>query len=337
MKRYSRQTLFEPIGKGGQKKIMDSHLLIIGVGALGAASAEMFARSGVGKITLCDRDYVEASNLQRQPLYDTQDAREKLPKAIAAKRRLEAINPHIEVEAFVGDVTREVLEKYVPKADVIIDGTDNFEIRMMMNDAAQKYEKPWIYGSCVGSYGISYMIMPKETPCLHCLINEIPLGTPTCDTVGIIQPAATEVVIFQVTETLKYLVGDYSALNKKLKTVDLWKNEQSYVDLSSLKKAECKSCGPRPTYPFLNEEQTNLAVLCGRDTVQIRKRNQDQLDLISLQERFKNQGFTIEGNEFLLSLTVEEHRIVVFKDGRALIHGTKDKVKARSLYDRYFA
>ncbi|HLR64277.1 MAG TPA: ThiF family adenylyltransferase [Pseudogracilibacillus sp.] len=338
MNRYSRQLLFEPIGEAGQEKLLNSHVLIVGLGALGAVSAEMFARSGIGTMTILDRDYVEMSNLQRQPLYDTNDANEQLPKAIAAKKRLMEINPTIKVNAIVEDVTADILKEHLDGVQMMIDGTDNFDIRMIMNDLSQKYNLPWIYGSCVGSYGLSYLIKPNETPCLHCVIEHIPLAAATCDTVGIIQPAATQVALYQVTEAMKCLVGDHQHIQTKLRTFDLWKNEQSTVDIKKLKRKHCPSCGPEATYPFLqSQKQTDLAVLCGRDTVQIRKKYDQELDLMTLSEKFKENFFQVKVNEYLLSLQVDPYRIVLFRDGRALVHGTKDKMKAHTIYDRYFS
>lgn len=337
MSKYHRQILFSPIGEAGQEQLQKSHLLIVGLGALGAASAEMFARAGIGKLTLLDRDYVEMSNLQRQPLYDESDAKARLPKAIAAKRRLQQVNPEINIVAEVVDVTASELDKYIAGVDMMIDGTDNFDVRMIMNDIAQKYTLPWIYGSCVGSYGITYTIIPEKTPCLACVMDEIPVGTPTCDTVGIIQPAATQVVLYQVTEAMKWLVGDEKAMDTKLRAFDLWQNEQSAIDIHALKKATCPSCSKDATYPYLQKEnETKLAVLCGRDTVQIRPSQTKTIDLQAITTEWKAANIRFEANEFLLSLPVEGQRIVLFKDGRALVHGTKDIAQAKSLYDRYF-
>ncbi|MED4214208.1 thiazole biosynthesis adenylyltransferase ThiF, partial [Priestia megaterium] len=241
--RYSRQELFSPIGEEGQQKIREKHVLIIGAGALGSANAEMFVRAGVGKITIVDRDYVDWSNLQRQQLYAESDVKNNLPKAIAAKKRLEEINSDVTIEALVQDVTAEELEELVTNVDVIIDATDNFETRFIVNDIAQKYSIPWIYGACVGSYGLSYTILPSKTPCLSCLLQSIPLGGATCDTAGIISPAVSLVVSHQVTEALKLLVEDYESLRDGLVSFDVWKNEYSCMNVQKLKKHNCTSCG----------------------------------------------------------------------------------------------
>lgn len=336
--RYSRQILFPPIGEAGQKILKEKHVLIIGVGALGTQSAEMLTRAGIGTLTIVDRDYIEWSNLQRQYLFTEKDAEERLPKAIAAKRILNEINREVTIHAHVMDVTPNEMDRLSEDVDLILDATDNFDIRMMINDMSQKKNIPWIYGSCVGSYGLSYTILPGETPCLNCLLGMIPVGSETCDTAGIIQPAAAQVVIHQTTEALKLLVGATKDLRKKLLSFDLWKNEFVQMDIHSLKKDDCPSCGENPTYPYLTyDEQTKVAVLCGRESVQIRPPSMQERDLSALAKSLEKIGGKIEINDFLLSFTHEEGRMVLFRDGRALIHGTNDSNYAKSLYHRYFS
>lgn len=282
--RYSRQELFSPIGEEGQQKIREKHVLIIGAGALGSANAEMFVRAGVGTVTIVDRDYVDWSNLQRQQLYAESDVENNLPKAVAAKKRLEEINSEVRVKALVQDVTAEELEELVTNVNVMIDATDNFETRFIVNDIAQKYSIPWIYGACVGSYGLSYTILPSKTPCLSCLLQSIPLGGATCDTAGIISPAVSLVVSHQVTEALKLLVEDYESLRDGLVSFDVWKNEYSCMNVQKLRKHNCPSCGENALYPYLNKENTSkTAVLCGRNTVQIRPPYKEEMDF----ERYK--------------------------------------------------
>ena len=277
--RYSRQELFSPIGEEGQQKIREKHVLIIGAGALGSANAEMFVRAGVGTVTIVDRDYVDWSNLQRQQLYAESDVENNLPKAVAAKKRLEEINSEVRVKALVQDVTAEELEELVTNVNVMIDATDNFETRFIVNDIAQKYSIPWIYGACVGSYGLSYTILPSKTPCLSCLLQSIPLGGATCDTAGIISPAVSLVVSHQVTEALKLLVEDYESLRDGLVSFDVWKNEYSCMNVQKLRKHNCPSCGENALYPYLNKENTSkTAVLCGRNTVQIRPPYKEEMD-----------------------------------------------------------
>lgn len=338
LNRYSRQTLFSPIGEAGQGKLRKKHVLIIGMGALGAQSSEALTRAGIGKLTIVDRDYVEWSNLQRQQLYTEADAENRIPKAIAAKEHLHAINSEVDIVAHIADVGPEELEKLVPDVDLILDSTDNFDIRLMVNDAAVKYTVPWIYGSCVGSYGMSYTILPRETPCLNCLLGRIPTGGPTCDTAGIIQPASGQVVIHQMAETLKILTENTDKLRGKLTTFDVWENKNVEMDVYPMKKPDCPSCGAGASYPYLQyEHQTKTAILCGRESVQIRPATKEDRDLDQLAEKLKKTGGDVKANPFLVSFVVGEERMVMFKDGRALIHGTNDRKKARTLYHRYLS
>jgi len=335
--RYSRQELFSPIGEEGQQKIREKHVLIIGAGALGSANAEMFVRAGVGTVTIVDRDYVDWSNLQRQQLYAESDVENNLPKAVAAKKRLAEINREVRVKALVQDVTAEELEELVTNVNVMIDATDNFETRFIVNDIAQKYSIPWIYGACVGSYGLSYTILPSKTPCLSCLLQSIPLGGATCDTAGIISPAVSLVVSHQVTEALKLLVEDYESLRDGLVSFDVWKNEYSCMNVQKLRKHNCPSCGENALYPYLNKENTSkTAVLCGRNTVQIRPPHKEEIDFERYKELLHDRVNDLNVNPYLLSFSVEEKRLVAFKDGRVLVHGTKDISEAKTVYHRYF-
>jgi sulfur carrier protein ThiS adenylyltransferase len=334
--RYSRQELFAPIGVEGQTKIRSKHVLVIGAGALGTGSAEGLARAGIGKLTIVDRDYVEWSNLQRQQLYCEEDAEKRMPKAVAAENRLKALNSDVSIKSLILDVSVEELERLVDGVDLIMDATDNFDTRMLINDISQKFKIPWIYGACVGSYGISYTMIPEVTPCLNCLMETIPIGGLTCDTAGIISPAVQTVVAYQVTEALKILVEDYDALRNKIVSFDLWKNEHTSINVAKLKKDSCLSCGTQRTYPYLSySNRTKTAVLCGRESVQIRPSVKIERDLEQLERILLAQGGRIKRNPYLLSFTIGTHRLVVFKDGRALIHGTKDIAEAKSLYHRY--
>jgi sulfur carrier protein ThiS adenylyltransferase len=334
--RYSRQELFAPIGSLGQSKLKKKHVLIIGAGALGTGSAEVLVRAGVGKLTIVDRDYVEWSNLQRQNLYTEKDANQQIPKAVAAKDRLTLINSEVEIESHLMDVSVEELEQLVKGVDLIMDATDNFDIRMLINDVSQKYQIPWIYGACVGSYGISYTILPGETPCLNCLLETTPMAGVTCDTVGIISPAVQMVVSYQTSEALKILVEDYHALRKKLVSFDLWENKYAAINVDKVKKESCLSCGSNPTYPYLTfSNQTKTAILCGRNTVQIRPSKPTDRNLESLANTLSKQGGKISHNPYLLSFLIGNHRLVIFKDGRVLVHGTKDIAEAKVLYQRY--
>ncbi|MGE7119245.1 MoeB/ThiF family adenylyltransferase [Peribacillus sp. NPDC046944] len=333
--RYSRQTLFSPIGEGGQAHIRQKHVLLLGAGALGSANAEALTRAGVGKLTIVDRDYVESSNLQRQQLYTEQDVEDKLPKAEAAKRHLHAINHEVDVAAVIMDATARSLEPLLDHVDLIIDATDNFETRMIINDLSQKLQIPWIYGACVGSVGMTMTILPDKTPCMNCLMKTIPVQGMTCDTGGIISPAVTMVVAHQTAEALKILVEDWEAVRPTLVTFDLWRNQYQTIKLTKAKRMDCLSCGEQRTYPFLNaDNMTKTAVLCGRDTVQVRPSKPLKLQLEKLAKDLKGSDYLVKVNPFLLSCEKDGERMVIFQDGRALIHGTKDMVHAKALYQR---
>ena len=332
--RYSRQQLFSPIGEKGQDLIRKKHVFIIGAGALGSASAEALVRAGIGKLTLIDRDYVEMSNLQRQQLYSEEDAFEKLPKAIAAKHRLEKINADVNINALVMDARADNIGSLLDNVDIMIDATDNFDIRFIINDLSQKYHIPWIYGSCVGSYGMCCTILPEITPCLNCILKGVPVSGATCDTVGIISPAVQLVAAYQVTEALKILVEDFSALNPNFTTFDLWKNQHLSMKVTKLKSEDCPSCGTNKTFPYLSfENQTKTSTLCGRNTVQIRPSKAKHYDFNELELQLKQHG-KVERNPYLLSCQLQDYRFVLFQDGRVFVHGTNDIQLAKNLYYR---
>lgn len=334
--RYSRQILFSPIGEKGQSLIRQKHVLIIGLGTLGTQSSEALTRAGVGKLTIVDRDYIEWSNLQRQYLYTEKDAKDRLPKAVAAKKKLSEINSEVDINAHIVDVTPEELEQLTEGVDLILDATDNFATRMMINDISQKKKIPWIYGSCVGAYGMSYTIIPDETPCLNCLLGKVPVGGPTCDTAGIIQPAASQVVIHQMAEALKILTEQPEALRKKLISFDLWTNQSVQMNVASLKNDDCPSCGTKRTYPYLTyDEQMKVAVLCGRNTVQIRPPRNQERKLGDIAEILKRTGGDVKHNNYLVDFSIGDERMVIFADGRALVHGTNDLDHAKTIYQRY--
>jgi molybdopterin/thiamine biosynthesis adenylyltransferase len=333
--RYSRQVRFAPIGQKGQMLLREKQVLIIGAGALGTGSAEILARAGVGRLKVVDRDYVEFSNLQRQLLYTEEDAANRLPKAVALQRRLAEINAETAVDAIVADADGEKLAQLAQGADLILDATDNFETRFVINDIAQKYNLPWIYGACVGSYGVSFMIIPGQTPCLHCLMEELPAGGATCDTAGIIAPAVHMVVAYQTAEALKWLTGNRDAVRRELVSFDLWSNRQTAVRVDALKKPDCPSCGERAVFPYLSRERmTRTDVLCGRDTVQIRPPLPQKRDLVKLSEQLRMTGGVVEANPYLVMFHYGRHRMVFFQDGRVLVHGTSDPAEARSLYHK---
>ncbi|MCM3571105.1 thiazole biosynthesis adenylyltransferase ThiF [Neobacillus mesonae] len=331
--RYSRQELFPPIGAAGQAKLKDARVLVVGAGALGTSSAEMLVRAGVGHVTMVDRDYVEWSNLQRQQLYTETDVKNKLPKAIAAQNRLMEVNSEVEITGIVLDVNGTNVEELVQNHHLILDAADNFETRLIVNDAAVQYGIPFVFGACVASYGMTFPMIPGKTPCLHCLINHLPSQNQTCDTVGVISPIVQLVTAYQVTSALKILTGN--EITPSLQSFDIWKNEQAEINVSALKNKDCPTCGSNPTYPFLAyENQTKAAVLCGRNTVQIRPGLEREISLQQLAQRLKELGSEVVLNPYLVSCTFEDFRLVFFKDGRALIHGTSDTGQARAIYNR---
>jgi molybdopterin/thiamine biosynthesis adenylyltransferase len=332
--RYSRQKLFKPLGEAGQEKIAKKHVIIIGAGALGSVNAESLVRAGIGRLTIIDRDYVEMSNLHRQQLYTEKDAMKGLPKAVAAKNRLNEINSETHITAYVAEADAEMLAELVKDADILLDCTDNFDIRFIINDISIKYQIPWIYGSCVGSTGMSYTILPGKTPCLNCLTESFPISGGTCDSAGIIAPAVQMTAAYQTTEVLKLLAEDHQSLREGVLTFDLWDNQSYHMKVSKAKKNECPTCGDKPVYPYLQyENRTKTTVLCGRDTVQIRSPH-IKLSLNEIERNLEGLG-EIKRNPYLLSFTYDPYRIVFFHDGRTFIHGTNDMNEAKNIYHRF--
>lgn len=333
--RYSRQILFPEIGKAGQQKLIDARVLIVGCGALGASHAEMLSRAGVGHLKIVDRDFVEFTNLQRQTLFKESDAAERIPKAIAARTRIAEINSEVEVEAIVADVNQSNVEQLIDGVDLVLDGTDNFQVRYLLNDACIKLGKTWIYGAAVSSYGTTMTIIPGETPCLRCIFEDMPDAgsSPTCDTAGVIMPIIATVSAVQVTEALKLIVGDIEALHGSLVQFDVWQNDWRKIKLAK-PNPDCPACGAR-RFDFLNAESPEFsAVLCGRDAVQIAPPSPTAIDLKAFAEKIQ-QVSDVKHNEYLVRFTAGENEITVFRDGRAIIKGTDDVSAARSLYARY--
>ena len=334
IERYSRQILFREIGQDGQEKLLNSRVLLVGCGALGASHAEILTRAGVGFLRIVDRDFVEFTNLQRQTLYSESDAKERLPKAIAAKNRLSAINSEIEIDGTVADVNHSNIESLIKDVDLILDGTDNFQIRYLINDACVKLKKPWIYGAAVSSYGTTMTIFPHETPCLRCIFEEMPDAgsSPTCDTAGVIQPIISSISAIQTTEALKILTGNTDKLHKSLIQIDVWQNDWRKIKLGKPNE-DCETCA-KGNFEFLNAElQEFSAVLCGRNAVQIAPKT-TQINLENLAERLKNLG-EVKQNEYLVRFTSGENELTIFRDGRAIIRGTDDVSVARSLYAKF--
>lgn len=333
--RYSRQILFHQIGREGQEKLLASRVLIVGCGALGASHAEMLSRAGVGKLRLVDRDFVEFTNLQRQTLFKEADAAERLPKAVAARNRIAEINSEIDVEAIVADVNNSNIESLIAGCDLVMDGTDNFQVRYLLNDACVKHGKTWIYGAAVSSYGTSMTIIPGETPCLRCIFEEMPDAgsSPTCDTAGVIMPIIASISSVQVAEAAKLLVGDTASLHRSLIQIDIWQNEWRKIKLAG-PNADCPCC-VQHKFEFLDaDSQEFAAVLCGRDAVQIAPPQQTELDLAALAERLAAVG-DVKQNEYLVRFSIDGKEMTVFRDGRAIIKGTDDITAARSLYSRF--
>jgi adenylyltransferase/sulfurtransferase len=333
--RYSRQILFREIGSQGQEKLSEARVLLVGCGALGAAHAEILARAGVGFLRIVDRDFVEYTNLQRQTLYSEADAKERLPKAVAAKNRLAQINSEIEVEAVVADVNHSNIESLIKDVDLILDGTDNFQIRYLLNDACVKHSKTWIYGAAVSSYGTTMTIFPRQTPCLRCIFEEMPAAgsAPTCDSAGVIQPIISSISAIQTTEALKILTGNTGRLHQSLIQIDVWQNDWRKIKLGA-PDADCETCA-KANYEFLGAESMEFsAVLCGRNAVQIAPPRAARIDLPLFAERLKAAG-EIRHNDYLLRLALAEYELTLFADGRAIIRGTDDISVARSLYAKY--
>lgn len=330
--RYFKQEMCSYIGEQGQQYISQKHVLIVGMGALGTANAEMLVRAGIGTLSIVDRDYVEWSNLHRQQLYTEADCEELIPKAVAAKRRLSAINSEVTINEFVMDADSVNLQPLLENVDVIIDASDNFDIRFILNDLSQKLQIPFIFGSCVASYGMTYTIIPGKTPCLHCLLKKIPMTGATCDSVGVISPIVQMVATYQMTECMKLLVGDENSLRTTFLSIDLWKNQYCPLKVEKAKREECPSCGPNASYPFLQyESQTKTSILCGRNTVQLRPPASTDFNLDMLEMKLK-KNWDVKRNPFLMSCEIDSYRFVFFQDGRVLIHGTDNIQRAKTLY-----
>jgi molybdopterin-synthase adenylyltransferase len=334
--RYSRQILFSGIGKEGQSKLLQSKVAIVGVGALGTVCANHLVRSGVGYIRLIDRDVVDLSNLQRQSLFNEEDVNLNLPKAVAAGKRLNSINSTVTIDPVISDLNLDNAEELLTGVDVIIDGTDNFMTRYLINDFAIKYGIPWVHGAAVSSRGMFAVIKPGITPCYRCLFPQVPAGRgETCDTIGVLSPITDIIGSFQAIEVIKLIIG--ATTNSNLEQIDIWDTSFFSMDTSEGKNPQCPACVKRQ-FDFLDRSsavQETYSSLCGRDTVQIYFREKRQRDLKKLSEHLKKNG-KVTGNQFLLRFSPDnETFIVVFKDGRVLVHGTNDIVKAKSLYSKY--
>ena len=330
--RYSRQILFPGIGADGQRRLLESGVAIVGCGATGSALASLLARAGVGSLRIVDRDYVEPSNLQRQVLFDEVDAADSVPKAIAACRKIAQFNSQIVAEPRVSDLTPENAEQLLSGVDLILDGTDNFETRYLINDYAVKNSLPWVYLAAVGSYAITMNVMPGETACLTCLFPDAPEGmVETCDTAGILNSAVNLAVSIAATEALKLLTGARQQLRKTLLSHDLWLNQRSEI-AAGKPRADCRTCGSRDFVHLAGASRPHIT-LCGRNSVQIHEHHRP-VDLSDLSKRLQPHG-SVRHTDFILKFWKEPYEMTLFPDGRAIIKGTTDTALARSLYARY--
>lgn len=332
--RYSRQTLFAPIGKTGQVRLGDAKVAILGCGALGTGLANHLCRAGVGRLLIIDRDYIELNNLQRQILFDEEDITRHLPKAVAAVQRLQKVNSEVRLEPLVEDINADGIESLVREVDLVLDATDNFETRYLLNDACVKHNRPWIYSGVIASYGVTMNILPGRTPCLRCVFPEMPLpGTSaTCDTAGVLNGIVAAITGVAATEALKILLNS-EKVSQEMFWMDLWENTSERIGLP--RDPHCPTCGQH-TYAFLDDlNSTRSTSLCGRNAVQVRggKRG-DKLDLAALAERLCPVG-QVTHNEYLLRFSVESYELTVFPDARAIIKGTDDERIARSIYAKY--
>jgi molybdopterin/thiamine biosynthesis adenylyltransferase len=336
--KYSRQILFPGIGEAGQERLLASSAVLVGCGALGTVTANLLVRAGLGRLRVIDRDFVEPSNLQRQTLFEEADARESLPKSVAAERRLRAVNSGVQVEGMVADVTPGNSRELLAGHELILDGTDNFETRLLLNDAAIALGLPWIYAAAVGSYGVTLMIRPGETACLACLLegdgkSGAALGAEaTCDTAGVLNSAVGVIASIQATEALKILAGKPEALHGRLVSCDAWAGR--FQSIRAERNPDCRAC-VRREFTYLEGEAQPHITMCGRDSVQIHERSR-KFDLADLGQRLASAAAAdVRNNQFLLRFRVPPYEMTVFADGRAIVKGTTDPSVARSLYARY--
>jgi molybdopterin/thiamine biosynthesis adenylyltransferase len=337
LERYSRQMRFYGVGAEGQRKLAAARVTLCGCGALGTVLANALVRAGVGHLRLIDRDFIETSNLQRQVLFDEHDVAENLPKAEAAARKLGAINSSVYVEPVVADIDRTNIVELVQDADLILDGTDNFEIRYLINDAAVKFGKPWVYGGCIGSHGQTMTILPGETPCLRCVFEAAPAPgeAATCETAGVLGPIVNIIASYQATEAIKLLTGRHDQINRDLLYFDVWENMQRKIKVAPLLgKVDCPCCKQKRFEWLEGAQGSQTTSLCGRNAVQVSHHAAAKLNFEELARHLEGMG-QVSYNRFLLKFSVDGYEFTVFPDGRAIIKGTSDVDKARTLYAKY--
>jgi len=334
--RYVRQVRYPPLGEEGQRRLMESRVLVCGCGALGSTLANTLVRAGVGHVRIVDRDFVETSNLQRQVLFDEEDVARQMPKAAAAAEKLRRINSQVEIEPIVADVDYRNIEELCDGVDAVVDGTDNFETRFLVNDAAVKHGIPWVYGGCVGAEGQTMTILPRETPCLRCLMHDCPPpgSTPTCDTAGILGPAVGAIASIEAVEAIKILSGHREAISRHLTVVELWDGRIHPVDVSGLREqVDCPAC-KHGEFPWLEGRfGSDSATLCGRNAVQLTHQG-TAVSLDELARQLEGVG-RVTRNAFLLKLAVDGYELTIFPDGRAIIAGTDDVAVAKTVYAKY--
>lgn len=337
--RYRRQAAFAAIGKEGQRKLGASRVVVVGVGALGSVIAERLVRAGIGHIRLIDRDWVEWDNLPRQTLFIESDARNRVPKAIAAAEHLRAINSSISIDPVVSDLIPSNASELLSGFDLLLDGTDNFETRFLINDASLEFHVPWIHGGCIGATGQAMVCIPDETACFRCLMPEpMPADQQaTCDSAGVVGPAITMVGGWQAMEAIKLLSGNAAATCRKLVTFDFWENEIRFIKLDPHRTGDgCPSCFQGKREFLRGDRFTNTQILCGRNAVQLQNPTNQSVDLKQLAKRLANLG-TVNANPFLLRFERTEGEpvpflITVFRDGRGIVSGTEDPIVARRLF-----
>lgn len=332
--RYSRQVLFSDIGEAGQEQIRSSQVALVGCGALGSVSAEMLTRAGVGKLRLMDRDFVEESNLQRQSLFTEEHVSKGVPKAAAAESALRAINSEVEIEGVITDVRWDNIEGLCRDHEVIVDGTDNFETRFLINDMAVKHSIPWIYGACVGSYGVAFAFEPGTSACLQCLFERPPEvgASQTCDTVGILGPVVHVIAAYQVTQVLKILTGQ--SPSKKILQVDVWNGTWQTLGAERAHSQQCRCCQQHEFRFLEGEETTQMTRLCGRGAVQVSPQQKGHPDFHDLSQRLDKSG-QVDFNQHMMRIQIEGYEIALFADGRSIIRGTEDVSEARAVYAKY--
>jgi adenylyltransferase/sulfurtransferase len=332
--RYSRQTRFVPIGKAGQHKLESARVLLIGLGALGTVVSDQLVRAGVGFLRIVDRDFVELSNLQRQSLFDENDVRNNLPKAAAAEAKLKQINSSVQIEAKIDDVNPSNVEEYLADVDLVLDALDNFETRFVVNDACFKHRKPWIYTAAVGSYGLVMPVLPGTTPCLRCLLGNLPApGTsPTCETAGVIAPITHIIASMQAAEALKFLTGNLAAENIRLTAYDVWSYRYQRIDVGTDSMATCPLCA-KGELEYLDGNPLRTITLCGRNAVQLIPGVKSDIDFQTISKSISAFG-TVQFNDFLLKCTAPPYELTLFKDGRAIVKGTDEPSTARSVYSK---